>query len=104
MRAIKIEENDNVAVVAQDTKRGDIVIIEKDEVQSINDIPVGHKIAIEDIKKGELVLKYSVPIGKAITDIKKGEHVHVNNVEDITEELCNQNKQIYINKGEEINS
>ncbi len=44
------------------------------------DVPIGHKIALVDIKKGDTVWKYGQDIGKAIADIKKGEHVHVHNV------------------------
>jgi (2R)-sulfolactate sulfo-lyase subunit alpha len=44
------------------------------------DVPIGHKIALVDIKKGDTVLKYGQDIGKAVADIKKGEHVHVHNL------------------------
>ena len=44
------------------------------------DVPIGHKIALADIKKGDTVWKYGQDIGKAVADIKKGEHVHVHNL------------------------
>ncbi len=44
------------------------------------DVPVGHKIALVDIKKGDTVIKYGEDIGKAVADIAKGEHVHVHNL------------------------
>ena len=40
----------------------------------------GHKYALRDIKCGEDIIKYGNPIGHAISDIKKGEHVHTHNV------------------------
>ena len=40
----------------------------------------GHKYALFDIKEGENIIKYGQPIGHAICDIKKGEHVHTHNV------------------------
>ena len=43
-------------------------------------IPIGHKIALTDIKKGDTVRKYGQDIGKAVADIAKGEHVHVHNL------------------------
>jgi (2R)-sulfolactate sulfo-lyase subunit alpha len=43
-------------------------------------IPIGHKIALTDIKKGATVRKYGQDIGKAVADIAKGEHVHVHNL------------------------
>lgn len=44
------------------------------------DINSGHKYANCDIKKGENIIKYGFPIGHALSDIKKGEHVHTHNV------------------------
>jgi len=44
------------------------------------DVPIGHKIALTDIKKGDTVWKYGQDIGKAVADIKQGEHVHVHNL------------------------
>ncbi len=40
----------------------------------------GHKYALSDIRKGEYVIKYGFPIGIAINDIKKDEHVHTHNL------------------------
>ncbi len=40
----------------------------------------GHKYALRDIKEGENIIKYGNPIGHAVADIKKGEHVHSHNV------------------------
>lgn len=39
----------------------------------------GHKYAARDIAEGENIIKYGNPIGHAICDIKKGEHVHTHN-------------------------
>lgn len=44
------------------------------------DVPIGHKIALVDIRKGDTVWKYGEDIGKAVANIGKGEHVHVHNV------------------------
>ncbi|WP_407333599.1 UxaA family hydrolase [Enterovibrio sp. 27052020O] len=50
------------------------------EVVSLDPIPLGHKVALNDIKEGDTILKYDNDIGKAIADIPKGGHVHVQNV------------------------
>ena len=42
--------------------------------------PIGHKIALTDLRKGDTILKYGEDIGRAIADIAKGEHVHVHNI------------------------
>ena len=49
-------------------------------LKSRMDVPIGHKVALVDIKKGDTVWKYGHDVGKAVADIRKGEHVHVHNV------------------------
>ena len=44
------------------------------------DVPIGHKVALADIKSGDTVWKYGQDIGKAVSDIAKGDHVHVHNL------------------------
>lgn len=50
------------------------------KLKSRMDVPIGHKIALADISKGDTVWKYGHDIGKAVADISKGEHVHVHNL------------------------
>ena len=49
-------------------------------IKSESDIPIGHKIALQDLKTGDTIMKYGVDIGKVVAPIKKGEHTHVQNV------------------------
>jgi (2R)-sulfolactate sulfo-lyase subunit alpha len=49
-------------------------------VKSQDPIPLGHKIALKNIKEGDTITKYGHDIGKAVADIAKGGHVHVHNV------------------------
>ncbi|MDC0518406.1 UxaA family hydrolase [Candidatus Pelagibacter sp.] len=81
------DQKDNVGVVViekinpkQDCK---CWIMENDssaDIQSLDEIPLGHKIAMADLKEGDTILKYGHDIGKVVKSIKKGEHVHVHNV------------------------
>lgn len=87
-KAIRVEKEDNVAVVAQDTLEGDLLDCSRVEIAAGTDIPLGHKIALGQIEEGSLVVKFGVPIGRAKLPISAGDHVHVHNVADITEELC----------------
>lgn len=54
------------------------------QINSLDNVDInladGHKYALNDIKKGEDIIKYGNPIGQATDDIKKGEHVHTHNV------------------------
>ena len=49
-------------------------------IQSLNNISLGHKIAMIDFNEGDTIIKYGDDIGKVVKSIKKGEHVHVHNV------------------------
>ena len=50
------------------------------KLKSKMDVPIGHKVALTDIKKGDTIWKYGQDIGIAKANIGKGEHVHVHNV------------------------
>ncbi len=52
----------------------------KNTLKAIEDIPLGHKIALKDIKEGEKIMEYKETIGVATKDIKKGGHVHTHNI------------------------
>ena len=99
MRAIKINPSDNVAVVLQPTPIGSHLDVEGRIITAIDDIPVGHKIAVAEIHASGDIIKYGKVIGLAASDIHPGEHVHCHNVVDITEELCNQFAQAFRNGG-----
>ncbi|MCR4442330.1 MAG: UxaA family hydrolase [Peptococcaceae bacterium] len=84
-KAIIIDSKDNVATLLDDVKKGMIIQAQSDKEKIIlkvqDDIAFGHKIALGDIDKGEPIIKYGEIIGQASKDIKKGEHVHVHNVD-----------------------
>ncbi len=46
----------------------------------LEEIASGHKIALQDIRKGQQVVKYSFPIGIAVAGIKAGQWVHDHNL------------------------
>ena len=76
---IKINSKDNVIIVLRDYKKNEVIKIDEKEVKVLQDITKGHKIAIENIAKGRNILKYGMPIGFALEEIKIGEWVHVHN-------------------------
>ena len=49
-------------------------------VKALGPIPLGHKVALTDIEKGDMIIKYDNNIGKAVADIKRGGHAHTQNV------------------------
>jgi (2R)-sulfolactate sulfo-lyase subunit alpha len=50
------------------------------EIAARDTIPLGHKIALRAIARGEHVIEYGTPIGRATADIAAGQHVHVHNL------------------------
>jgi (2R)-sulfolactate sulfo-lyase subunit alpha len=80
------EKADNVGVATVDIKAGETAqglfmdTQEKIEMKALQEIPLGHKIALTDLKVEEPVIKYGHDIGKVVAHIKAGEHVHIQNL------------------------
>ena len=58
-------------------------IMETDEtivLNSLDAVPLGHKIALKDVSPGDTILKYGHDVGRAVAAIGKGHHVHVHNM------------------------
>lgn len=79
---IRINQTDSVAVALTPLAKGRTIHVSGSDfsITLLNDIPMGHKAALNDIKAGAPVIKYGFPIGYAISDIHKGEHIHINNL------------------------
>ena len=77
---IKINSKDNVVIVLRNYKKDEVIKIDEKEIKILQETMKGHKIALENISKGENILKYGMPIGYALEDIKVGEWVHTHNI------------------------
>jgi altronate hydrolase len=73
---LKLHSDDNVAVALEDIIKNYV----DDEIKALDDIPVGHKILLEDLKAGDSVIKYGYPIGHVTQDLKRGSYVHSHNL------------------------
>lgn len=84
-QAIMIHQEDNVATAVANLSPDSTVryFIGKHVKQLVlkDCIPLGHKFALSDIGPNEEIIKYGECIGSSLTAIKKGEHVHVHNIE-----------------------
>jgi (2R)-sulfolactate sulfo-lyase subunit alpha len=81
------DKKDTVGVVVVEGLKGgtEMLCVVTADNSSFNlaakmDVPIGHKVALTDIKSGDTVIKYGQDIGKAVANIAKGEHVHVHNL------------------------
>ncbi len=43
-------------------------------------VPIGHKVALIDLRPGDSAIKYGQDIGRIVAAVGKGEHVHVQNL------------------------
>ena len=78
---------DSVAVVVvEGVKAGTTLtglILDEDRtitLPCVQDIPLGHKVALTDLPVGATVIKYGIDIGKVVQPIAKGQHAHVHNI------------------------
>lgn len=70
---IRLNPEDNVAIALRSLEAG--------QGPAVDRVPRGHKLALGDIRKGDVVRKYAQPIGYASEDIRAGSHVHTHNLE-----------------------
>lgn len=87
MLALRLTPEDTVATALEPVKAGDSVELllhgdpVREKITALNDIPYGFKVCAAPMKKGDPVVKYGLVIGRASTDIRQGELVHVHNIE-----------------------
>ncbi|GHU87167.1 altronate hydrolase [Spirochaetia bacterium] len=83
---IRINAGDNVAVALRPLRAGEKLDIAGISLAVLEDIPLGHKIALQNIGPGDRVIKYGYPIGAASAPISAGAHVHTHNVRTLLSE------------------
>jgi len=82
--AVILHEDDNVAVAVRPVKAGDAVVADSEAlVTAVQDVDVGHKIALSSIASGGKVYRYGEPIIEATEPIEPGVWVHVHNTQPI---------------------
>lgn len=77
---IKINANDCVAVALKPLPSGASIVVDGKPLTLLQDIPQGHKFALQDLAVGQPVIKYGAAIGVAKQDIPKGSWVHTHNI------------------------
>lgn len=81
-QAIIINASDNVAVALKDLAQGEELVLTDGKTITVSaDIAYSHKICIEDIPAGGAVVKYGEIIGEAKTPIRKGDWIHLHNLD-----------------------
>jgi len=79
-KLMRIHESDNVLIVKNSIEPGDKEQIEDNKIVFQKELGFGHKVAAKDLRKGDKIIKFGVPIGSATEDIPAGSHVHLHNL------------------------
>ena len=79
-------EGDHVGVAVQDVEPGSrrAVYMDSDrsaEVEVLEAVPLGHKVALADLERDVEVIEYGVVVARTRSAIRRGQMVHVHNVQ-----------------------
>lgn len=97
---LKINANDNVAVVLADVlTAGDVVEVDGQRVVVQQEVARGHKLALVDMCAGQQVVKYGYPIGHLTQTVKAGEWIHTHNLKS---DLCDNLEYTYTPKSYDV--
>lgn len=84
--ALVLNRADNIAVCLHDIPASTEILVKNNQdtfvMKTVDAISRGHKIAIQDMTKGEKIIKYSENIGVITKDVRKGSHIHIHNISD----------------------
>jgi SAF domain len=78
---MRLSPRDNIAVALRPLKAGESVTLDGVALIVERNTAVGGKLAAQPIAAGDVILKYSCPIGTATRAIPPGSHVDTHNVE-----------------------
>jgi len=91
-RCFQVNPEDNVATLLQDAGAEPATILGASRnatVDILEEIALGHKVCTRSAAKGDLIVKYGVPIGVATEDIAMGAWVHLHNCSSRVDERSN---------------
>jgi (2R)-sulfolactate sulfo-lyase subunit alpha len=83
------EADDDVGVAALDLMAGEEVQavtlegVPVTPIKLVDDVPLGHKVAMRDMPVKKHIIEYGRAIGYATTAIVTGAHVHVHNIKSL---------------------
>jgi len=75
-----MNSKDNCATALEEIPMSTEIKLKEKVIRINQKILLGHKFALNDIKKGELIKKYGEIIGIAIKEIKSGDWIHIHNI------------------------
>lgn len=79
-KALKVNLKDNVIVALVDLIAGETIIVDQHEYKIVKNTQAKHKFVTEDLSEGDKIYMYGIIVGKAVTQIAKGELITTENV------------------------
>ncbi len=79
-KLIKVHPDDNVAIALVNLGKGESINFEGKEVVVLSDTKAKHKITMVDLTPDDKIYMYGILVGKAITSIKRGGVLTVDNI------------------------
>ena len=79
-KSIMIYPEDSVAMVLEDSQKGDLIRTPRGEVTLLEDVEFAHKVAVVPLKKNDPVIKYREEIGYMLEDAPVGTWIHNHNM------------------------
>ena len=80
IKYVIIDSKDNCGTALDKIPQDAKVDLVNKTIKINNVIPLGHKFAIMNIKKGSYIIKYGEVIGVSIEDISEGDWIHTHNI------------------------
>ncbi|HUQ91029.1 MAG TPA: altronate dehydratase family protein [Bryobacteraceae bacterium] len=77
---IHLHPRDNVGIARASLAAGSDIEVEGVRLRLLDQVPMGHKVALQDIAGGGRIVRYGQDMGAARTAIKAGQWLHTHNV------------------------
>jgi altronate dehydratase small subunit len=82
-RLLRLAEGDNVLIVTATIPADEAFRVEGEIVSSPVPLPIGFKVAAEDLAPATVAIRYGMPIGRTTGAVRRGEMVHIHNLESL---------------------
>lgn len=80
LKLLVLNDRDNVGVLLEKAAAGDICNHNGYGIEILEDVDFGHKIALKNLSKDDVVYKYGEEIGYMLCNIEKGQWIHNHNM------------------------
>lgn len=80
INCVHLHEADNILVCTRHIQSGETIRYLTGSMAALEEINIGHKIALSDMETGEKVFRYGAPIGSMTRPVSRGGHVHIHNL------------------------